>query len=342
MILDLAKFIRDEQPYWDELERRLVTLESHARARLDLAELEQLHYLYERAASDLARLSTFSAEVEWRRYLEQLVARAYGEIHADTESSRHFSLWRWLTQTLPGTFRAHARAFCLAAAVTLAGVCFGAVATVVDPDSRSVTMPFGHDKLDPIKRVLAEETGNTDAWGRSHAAFSAMLMTHNTRVAMLTMALGVTWGVGTVLMLFRNGIALGAIGIDYGLAGQTKFLLGWLLPHGVIEIPAILIAAQAGFVLAHAMLGYGDRRHLRARLRAVAGDVVTLMFGAALLLVWAGFVEGFFSQYHEPTVPYTVKIGFGLAELGLLVTYLTRAGRTRLGARVAISRRSRP
>ena len=34
--------------------------------------------------------------------------------------------------------------------------------------------------------------------------------------------------------------------------------------------------------------------------------------GAALLLIWAGLVEAFFSQYHEPTLPYPFKIVFGL------------------------------
>ena len=42
-----------------------------------------------------------------------------------------------------------------------------------------------------------------------------------------------TWGVGTIIMLFYNGVILGAVAVDYIRAGQTKFLLGWLMPHGV-------------------------------------------------------------------------------------------------------------
>jgi hypothetical protein len=51
-----------------------------------------------------------------------------------------------------------------------------------------------------------------------------------------------------------------------------------------------------------------------------------LIFGVAVMLVWAGIVEGFFSQYHEPTLPYSVKIGFGITELTLLVFFLSRSG----------------
>jgi hypothetical protein len=54
---------------------------------------------------------------------------------------------------------------------------------------------------------------------------------------------------------------------------------------------------------------------------------VTLCFGAALMLVWAGIVESFLSQYHEPVLPYSVKIMFGCVELVALTWYFFRVGR---------------
>jgi len=153
-----------------------------------------------------------------------------------------------------------------------------------------------------------------------------MLMTHNTQVSIFTLALGMTWGVGTIIMLFYNGVILGAVAVDYVRAGQTKFLLGWLMPHGVIEIPAILIAGQAGLLLAAALIGRGNRQPLRARLRGVSGDVVTLIMGVALMLIWAGFIESFLSQYHEPIIPYIFKIAFGGVELVLLILFYAKSG----------------
>jgi uncharacterized membrane protein SpoIIM required for sporulation len=99
------------------------------------------------------------------------------------------------------------------------------------------------------------------------------------------------------------------------------------MPHGVIEIPAILMAAQGGFVLAGALLGRGQRAALGTRMRAAAPDVVTLIGGVAVMLVWAGVVEGFFSQYHEPVVPYWAKIAFGTVELVLLILFLSKCGK---------------
>jgi uncharacterized membrane protein SpoIIM required for sporulation len=119
--------------------------------------------------------------------------------------------------------------------------------------------------------------------------------------------------------------------VDYIRAGETTFLLGWLMPHGVIEIPAILIAGQAGFLLALAIIGRGNRAPVRARLRDVSGDVVTLIFGVGCLLVWAGFIEAFLSQYHEPVIPYGAKIAFGCVELVLLILFLSKSGRKKRG-----------
>jgi len=77
------------------------------------------------------------------------------------------------------------------------------------------------------------------------------------------------------------------------------------------------------------MIGWGRRVPLGLRLREVSGDLVTLIFGVGCLLVWAGFVEAFLSQYHEPVIPYELKIGFGLVELILLALFLGRSGRDR-------------
>lgn len=326
MIIDLQKFSATERPAWQELEKLIERLESDATFRLSLEQAKRFHYLYERASSDLSKLVTFSAEPELRRYLENLVARAYSEIHETRDDRRRVSPLQWFLHTLPQTFRRHAKAFYLSLAITLVGCAFGACALGFDPEAKAVIMPFSHLGGDPAERVAREESAQSGGRG-GESTFSGYLMTHNTRVSILTLALGMTWGIGTMVSLFYNGVILGAVALDYVRAGQTKFLLGWLMPHGVIEIPAILIAGQAGLMLANALVGWGRRERLSQRLRAVAPDVVTLIFGVGLMLVWAGFVEAFLSQHHEPAIPYMVKIAFGSIELALLILFLARAGR---------------
>jgi uncharacterized membrane protein SpoIIM required for sporulation len=327
MIIDLQRFIATERPLWSDLERRLEALEADPYHRMDLEQVQRFHLLYERTAADLAKLITFSSEPETRRYLESLVGRAYGEIHETRERQAALHPLNWFFSTLPQTFRRHIRAFYLSLAITVAGCAFGGLAIGFDPDAKPALMPFSHLLQDPAKRVAEEEQATSDRLAGQKSSFSASLMTHNTRVSIFTLALGMTWGIGTVVMLFYNGIMLGAVAIDYIRAGQAKFLFGWLMPHGVIEIPAILIAGQAGLMLALALIGWGRRIPLRARLREITRDIVTLIFGVGLLLIWAGFVEAFLSQYHEPIIPYSVKIAFGMVELVLLCLFLAKSGK---------------
>jgi uncharacterized membrane protein SpoIIM required for sporulation len=327
VIIDLQRFITTERPHWTELETTLAKIEANPNLPMDLEQLKRFHHLYERTAADLARIMTFSSEPETRRYLENLIARAYGEIHETRQKQQRLAPLDWFFHTLPQTFRRNIRAFWLSVAITIVGCALGGGAIMFDPESKPVLMPFSHLQDDPSQRVAREEAAKDDRLEGVKTSFSAQLMTHNTRVSIFTMALGMTWGVGTIIMLFYNGVILGAVAVDYVRAGQTKFLLAWLLPHGVVEIPAILIAGQAGLMLAKALIGRGTKESLRQRLRAISADLVTLIFGVGVLLVWAGFIEAFLSQYHEPVIPYIVKILFGLTELVVLCLYLSRSGR---------------
>lgn len=47
------------------------------------------------------------------------------------------------------------------------------------------------------------------------------------------------------------------------------------------------------------------------------------------MLVWAGTVEAFISQSHQPVLAYTAKTTFGVVELSALAVYSVLAGRTR-------------
>jgi uncharacterized membrane protein SpoIIM required for sporulation len=327
MILDLQQFISSERPHWEEMETLLAKIEEDPDMRLSLEEARRLHYLYDRTASDLLRLSSFASSPEILHYLEALVARAYGEIHETREPRRRFLFWHWFSQQFPQTFRRHLNAFWCSLALTILGALFGAGALYVDPEAKETLLPYAELQVKPSERVAKEEKEKGRELNGKKASFAGSLMTHNIDVSLFTLAMGMTYGIGTVVVLFYNGVILGAVSYDYVQDGQTRFLIGWLLPHGSIEIPSVMIAGQAGLVLAGALIGSRKRMALLDRLAAVRGDLVTLIGGFCLLLVWAGTVEAFFSQYHEPVLPYGVKIGFGMLELVLLCGYLTFSGR---------------
>ncbi|HEX4083856.1 MAG TPA: stage II sporulation protein M [Chthoniobacteraceae bacterium] len=326
MIIDLARFIDAGRPAWSELEQTLDRLDADPAHQMTFDQLRHFYALYQRVSADLAKIQTFASEPDICRYLESLTARAYAEIHEVREKGPRRGPLEWFLRDFPAVFRRHIRAFQLSLIITLAGAVFGAGAVYVDKDAKAAIFPgqFSHLLGDPAKRVKEEEHQKTDRLKHVKATFSASLMQNNIHVSIMLLALGMTWGLGTIVLLFYNGVILGAVMLDYLRAGQSAFLFGWLLPHGVIEIPATVIAGQAGLLIGKALLGGRDRTTVKERFRALGPDLMTLIGGVAVMLVWAGIIESFFSQYHEPVIPYAVKIVFGITELILLTWFLNR------------------
>ena len=325
MIIDVARFVAAERAYWDELRGMLDRIEGEPEQRMTVAKIQRLHYLYERCSADLAQLDTFATEAKLRASMEALVSRAYTQIH-ETRAPMKIH-WRRMLLEFPRAFRRHLGAWRLSAAVTLLGCAFGWFAVHQDARAKAVLMPFPGLMQSPAERVKQEEASRGDRLKGTKASFSAQLMSNNIQVTVKALALGITWGAGTLILLFYNGVILGAVAADYIAGGQGVFLAGWLLPHGSVEIPAVVLGGQAGFMLAGALIGWGDRTPRAARLRAISHDLFVIVAGAAALLVWAGLVEAFVSQYHQPVIPYALKIGFGLCELAALALYLGWAGR---------------
>jgi len=323
MIVDLKQFIERERTTWEELDKTLTRIENETLLHLTLEEVQRLHYLYERTGAGLIKISTFAAEPNLVHSLESLLTRAYAELQTGRSQTEKISIRRWLFRTFPQTFRKHLRFFWAALLLTIVGALFGGAAVAYDPDAKAAIGPFPNLLQSPAERVKEEENKINPTLATSKSRFSATLITNNTKVSILALALGVTWGIGTAILLFYNGVVLGAVILDYVRAGQSVFLMGWLLPHGVIEIPAILIAGQAGLLLGRALIGWNSKENVHQRLRSVTGSLVTLISGAALLLIWAGLVEAFFSQYHEPILPYQFKIIVGLVEFLALLTFLS-------------------
>ena len=332
MILDLQRFQAQERPCWVKLESLLVHLESRPDHRMKPAEAELLQELYAQTAADLNRVTHGALAPELRQYLERLVARAYAELYyAPPTRSEVWQPRRWLRifTAFPEAFRRQSRYFVLAVLITVLGCALGGLAVRYDPASVDVLLPADYLR-NPGQRVHAEEKGQTrhkDS-AQVEAMFSAELIRHNIQVALLAAALGVTFGIGTALLLFENGVLLGAVAVRYTQQGFGVFAAAWLLPHGVFEIPSILIAGQAGFYLAGLLLRRREKRNTRQSI----SEWLVLVAGLAMMLVWAGIMEAFFSQYHAPVLPYGFKVAVAAAELVLLTLYLLLIGRREISA----------
>lgn len=73
----------------------------------------------------------------------------------------------------------------------------------------------------------------------------SFIFVNNLKVAMLLIFLGpLTLGLGTLIVLVINGLILGGV---LGSIKDDLSLISLLAPHGIIEVPILLLAASIGF-----------------------------------------------------------------------------------------------
>lgn len=141
---------------------------------------------------------------------------------------------------------------------------------------------------------------------------------NNVRVSFFAFAAGLLASVGTAYVLFANGVMLGAF---HYLFQEQGFLLGSLLVvyiHGALEIPAIVLAGGAGFVMGNSLLFPGTYGRL-ASFRRGARQGLKIVVGLAPVFLAAGFLEGFVTRH--TTMPAWLSLGIIGTSLGFVVWY---------------------
>jgi len=153
---------------------------------------------------------------------------------------------------------------------------------------------------------------------------SSWIMTNNLTVSFTAFATGIVFGLGTLYVMFFNGLLLGVIGVACQQHGMSMALWSFVAPHGSLELPSIVLAGAAGFRLGRGVLFPGLYRWRDSV--AMAGEEASrLVAGVIPLLVIAGVLEGFFSPSAAPVwLKFTVG---GLLFLLLLLWLFRPLGR---------------
>jgi hypothetical protein len=134
---------------------------------------------------------------------------------------------------------------------------------------------------------------------------------------------GVFFGVGSLILLAFNGLAIGTISGHFANLGLLGYLLEFIVGHGVLELFAIWVAGAAGFLLGKCLVAPGQVT--RSEALVVNGRLAVRMVGAAtLLLLVAGMIEGFISAGEKDLL---FRVAVSGASILLLVAYLLNGAR---------------
>jgi uncharacterized membrane protein SpoIIM required for sporulation len=307
---------------WNRLEDLTKRLAGGGRARRP-EELREFWRLYRGATARLAALQADGRADEEEWSLNRLVGAAHAALY---RRGRERSLFRrlpgFLAREWPARVRAAGRAIAASACVFAAGGLVGAFYASHDPGFAGLVAP-----PDLLASVERGEMWTGDILTVKPAATS-FLFSNNLSVAIAAFAAGITAGIGTLWILLMNGVLLGAVTQLTAARGMSADFWGFVAPHGVLEIPAILIAGAAGLTLGRGLLFPGALPRRRA-VAAAAREGVALLAGCGPVLAAAAAVEAWFSP--EP-MALAVKLGVaGLLAAGL-AAHVATPGRAGAGA----------
>ena len=272
--------------------------------------------MYRQTASDLATVREDVTSNQLSFYLNQLLGRAHNLIYMG-HKQKISGLVRFYTETFPQVFReTFWQTFLAFLIFTVTGIATWAV-TIHDP-------AFAHRMLGP---QMMETIEKRQMWTQSIVTIKPLaasgIMTNNLAVCFTTFAMGITAGIGTIYMMFTNGLLIGVIGAATWQAGMALQLWSFVAAHGALELPAIFISGGAGLEIARGMLFPGLLPR-RESLALAGGRAARLMIGIIPMLVVAGVIEGFVSPSGLAT---PLKFLLSAVLFTALTTYLALVGR---------------
>lgn len=311
----LRRFENDRQPRWEEL-KALLDEAGRRPERLGGGRIRRLATLYRAATADLVAARRRFPDNPVVDRLENLVRRGQGLIYE--RSTRRGNLADFFADRYWSLLWERRRSLALAAAILIAPALIMALWALSAPETVAGIVPV------EFLWVTEAETTDQGLGAVGLAGFSTFVLVNNIRVALTAFVAGITWGVGTALLIGYNGLLFGGLtGLAAG-AGNLVLLGEATLAHGILELSCIVVAGAAGLSLGRAMLRPGSRTRMEA-MGVEARHALHIAAGTAPWLVGAGLVEGYASRVGLSLVPTAV---IGLLLGGIFWGLLWWRGRT--------------
>jgi uncharacterized membrane protein SpoIIM required for sporulation len=300
-------FVARRRSDWDALASVLAG--GRAWHRLPGAAISRAAGLYRSVAADLMRARAAGYGPELIALLDGLAARAHAALYS-APPHRLAAIGDLVLRDFPRTVRRYWRF------MTFAAVLFALPGVIGFAGARR-SRGFA---LGVLPEEMAEQTEKgfsrplDEGRGLGTNAFMAGFYVHNNvGIAFRCFATGILFGLGSVFFLVYNGLTTGAVAGLVTAAGSGGNLLTFVSGHGAFELTAIVISGGAGMVTGYALVATDGMTRF-ASLRRRARDIANLILGAAVMLLIAAGLEGFWSPSPVPgTVKLVVAAGLWLA-----------------------------
>lgn len=322
MIASEDAFVARRRADWDELERLLAPEKSLH--RMAPSQIARAAALYRALSADLMHAVAMQYGRQLVTYLDSLAARGHGALYS-APPYRLSAVLDLVRRDFPATLRRHWR-------FLLCSVLLFLVPGVISFFLAKASSSFAVQVLDEAT-IESMEKAYSQGFDHGRAFDTDSMMAgfyvyNNVGIAFRCFATGILFGLGSVFFLVYNGVVTGAVAGAVTRAGHGLNLLTFCCTHSTLELTAIVISGAAGLLMGYSLVATRGRTRWGS-LRANAKDLSHLISGAALFLLGAAAIEGFWSP---SSLARETKWAAAMI-MGTLVTlYLALAGRRR-GAR---------
>jgi uncharacterized membrane protein SpoIIM required for sporulation len=307
--MDLDALTAARRAEWERLD------ELGRRRRLSGADVDELVTRYRAASADLADVKTSAGRTPQGDYVSTLLARTRLRLTGVRENVLA-QVPRFFVLQLPAAlYRVRWTTLAVAIGFLLVGAL---VAVWIAADPAAVAALGQQADL----RAYAEQEF-TDYYTENPAAvFAGTVWTNNAWIAAQCVVFGIT-GIWPVMVVVQNAVGIGTAAAVMFSFDRGDVFFAFILPHGLLELTCIFVAAAAGLQIFWAWVAPGARS--RATALAEAGrSLGTVAVGLVFALGLSGIVEGFVTPQPWPT---WVKITLGALALGVFLFYMLFIGR---------------
>lgn len=302
-----AAFVKQNKDKWTKID-----VEGHNNPTAD-----DLADNFIELTDDLSYAKTFYPGSQTEKYLNRMTGKYFIGIykHRKREQGRFLRFWK---EELPLIMYKQRKNMLYSFLFFMIGIAVGVFSA--SQDSTYVRLILGDHYVNMTLDNIEKGDPMAVYKSQNSSPMFFAIASNNIRVAFLAFIAGIIFSIGTVYVLFGNGVMLGAFQYFFyqkGLLG-TSMVSIWL--HGTLEISAIVIAGGAGMVIGNALLfpkSY-SRRYL---LPKAAKEALKIAVGLVPVFIVAAFIESYWTRLTEMPVVFNLTV-IGLSALFIVFYFI--------------------
>lgn len=290
-----AAFVKRNQHRWQEIERTLTGPAPHP---------DRLADIFIELTDDLSFARTQYPKSRVTEYLNKLASQIHLEIYKNKkeEKGRFARFWK---KELPLVFYEARKQMFYAFVIFMTACVIGGVSAYHDETFLRLILGDAYVNM-TLENI---EAGNPTAVyaGSGQADMFFAITFNNIKVSFLAFAAGLFFSLGTGVLLFSNGVMVGAFVTFFLKKNLLAHSLSVIMLHGTLELSSIVVAGGAGFVLGNSLLFPGTYSRIASfKMGALRG--IKMITGLIPLFIAAGFIESFITRYAFMPAVFKISI----------------------------------